>query len=83
MRNAGLPVVTVVGLYFGILIGNSVLTEIVFSRPGLGKIIVGALNQRDYTMLQGLMVFFAGFIVLANAATDIAYGLIDPRVRYK
>ncbi len=56
LRNAGLPVVTVVGLYVGILIGNSVLTEIVFNRPGLGKIIVGALNQRDYTMLQGLMV---------------------------
>ena len=65
------------------MIGNSVLTEIVFNRPGLGKLILGALNLRDYPMLQGLMVFFAGFIVLANAATDIAYGLIDPRVRYK
>ena len=56
LRNAAMPVVTVVGLYVGILIGNSVLTEIVFNRPGLGSIIVGALNQRDYTMLQGLMV---------------------------
>ena len=51
--------VTVVGLYLGILIGNSVLTEIVFNRPGLGKLIVGALNQRDYTLLQGLMVVYA------------------------
>jgi peptide/nickel transport system permease protein len=83
LRNALVPVATVVGLYLGTMIGNSVLTEIVFSRPGLGKLILGALNQRDYTLLQGLMVFFAGLIVLANAATDIAYGLIDPRVRYK
>ncbi|MBL0141651.1 MAG: ABC transporter permease [Betaproteobacteria bacterium] len=83
VRNALIPVATVVGLYLGTMIGNSVLTEIVFNRPGLGKLILGALNQRDYTLLQGLMVFFAGFIVLANAATDIAYGIIDPRVRYR
>jgi glutathione transport system permease protein len=83
LRNALIPVATVVGLYLGTMIGNSVLTEIVFNRPGLGKLILGALNQRDYTLLQGLMVFFAGFIVLANAATDIAYGMIDPRVRYQ
>ncbi len=81
LRNAGLPVVTVVGLYFGILIGNSVLTEIVFSRPGLGKIIVGALNQRDYTMLQGLMVIYCFLIVVVNLLTDLTYGLIDPRVK--
>lgn len=81
LRNALIPVATVVGLYLGTMIGNSVLTEIVFNRPGLGKLILGALNQRDYTLLQGLMVIFAGFIVLANVATDLAYGLIDPRVR--
>jgi ABC-type dipeptide/oligopeptide/nickel transport system permease component len=83
LRNAMIPVATVVGLYLGTMLGNSVLTEIVFNRPGLGKLLLGALGQRDYTMLQGLMVFFAGVIVLANAATDIAYGIIDPRVRYK
>ena len=81
LRNAGLPVVTVVGLYVGILMGNSVLTEIVFNRPGLGKIIVGALNQRDYTMLQGLMVIYCFLIVVVNLATDLTYGLIDPRVK--
>ncbi|MBX6369692.1 MAG: ABC transporter permease [Rhodospirillales bacterium] len=81
LRNALIPVATVIGLYLGTMIGNSVLTEIVFNRPGLGKLILGALNQRDYTLLQGLMVIFAGFIVLANVATDLAYGLIDPRVR--
>jgi ABC-type dipeptide/oligopeptide/nickel transport system permease component len=81
LRNAGLPVVTVVGLYVGILMGNSVLTEIVFNRPGLGKIIVGALNQRDYTMLQGLMVIYCFLIVVVNLLTDLAYGFIDPRVK--
>ena len=81
LRNAAMPVVTVVGLYIGILIGNSVLTEIVFNRPGLGKIIVGALNQRDYTMLQGLMVIYCFLIVVVNLLTDLAYGFIDPRVK--
>ena len=73
--------VTVVGLYLGILIGNSVLTEIVFNRPGLGKLIVSALNQRDYTVLQGMMVVYAFAIVLVNLLTDLTYGIIDPRVK--
>jgi glutathione transport system permease protein len=83
MRNALIPVVTVVGLYLGILIGNSVLTEIVFNRPGLGKLIVGALGQRDYTLLQGLMVIYTFIIVVVNLLTDLTYGLIDPRVKYQ
>ena len=81
LRNALIPVVTVVGLYLGVLIGNSVLTEIVFNRPGLGKLIVNSLNQRDYTMLQGMMVIYAFFIVIANLLTDLTYGLVDPRVK--
>jgi len=81
LRNASLPIVTVVGLYVGILIGNSVLTEIVFNRPGLGKVIVGALNQRDYTMLQGLMVIYCFIIVVVNLVTDLLYGVLDPRVQ--
>jgi ABC-type dipeptide/oligopeptide/nickel transport system permease component len=81
LRNALIPVITVIGLYLGILIGNSVLVEIVFSRPGLGKLIVGALNQRDYTMLQGLMVVYAFVIVLVNLLTDLTYSFVDPRVK--
>lgn len=81
LRNALIPVVTVVGLYLGINIGNSVLTEIVFNRPGLGKVIVTALNQRDYAMLQGLMVIYCFLIVITNILTDLTYGLIDPRVK--
>ncbi|KAB2848959.1 MAG: ABC transporter permease [Hyphomicrobiaceae bacterium] len=81
--NALLPIVTVIGLFLGILIGNSVLTEIVFNRPGLGKLIVGALSQRDYTMLQGLMVIYTLLVVAVNVLTDLVYGIIDPRVEIK
>lgn len=81
LRNALIPIVTIVGLYLGILIGNSVLTEIVFNRPGLGKLIVGALNQRDYTMLQGMMVIYTLIVVLVNIATDLVYAAVDPRVK--
>lgn len=81
LRNVLIPVVTIVGLNLGVLIGNSVLTEIVFSRPGLGKIIVNALNTRDYATLQGMMVVFAFAIVIANVITDLVYGLVDPRVK--
>ena len=81
LRNALIPVITIIGLYLGILIGNSVLTEIVFSRPGLGKLIIGALNQRDYPMLQGMMVIYTLVVVVVNLATDIAYGIADPRVK--
>ena len=63
------------------LIGNAVLTEIVFNRPGLGKLIVSALNLRDYTLLQGLMVVTALAVVVANILTDLTYGLVDPRVK--
>ncbi|PTM41445.1 ABC transporter permease [Bosea sp. 124] len=82
LRNSLIPIITVVGLYFGTLIGNSVLTEIIFNRPGLGKLIIGALNARDYTLLQGLMIIFAICVIVVNTLTDMAYGLVDPRVKY-
>ncbi|MEO0544920.1 MAG: ABC transporter permease [Pseudomonadota bacterium] len=81
-RNSMIPVVTVVGLYLGILIGNSVLTEIVFNRPGLGKLIIGSLYQRDYPTLQGMIVIYTMIVVFVNLLTDLTYGLIDPRIKY-
>jgi glutathione transport system permease protein len=81
LRNALIPIITVAGLYLSTLIGNSVLTEIVFSRPGLGKLIVGALNQRDYTMLEGMMVIYTLAVVVVNLLSDLAYGFVDPRVK--
>lgn len=83
LGNCLIPITTVVGLYLGILIGNSVLTEIVFSRPGLGKLILMALTQRDYTLLQGLIVIYTLMVVVVNLLTDLTYGFLDPRVQYK
>lgn len=83
LGNCLIPITTVVGLYLGILIGNSVLTEIVFSRPGLGKLILTALSQRDYTLLQGMIVVYTLMVIVVNLVTDLTYGLLDPRVQYK
>jgi len=82
-KNSLIPVITVVGMYVGVLIADSVLAEIVFSRPGLGKLMVGAMAGRDYTMLQSILVIYAGIIVLVNLLTDLTYALFDPRVQYK
>ena len=83
LRNALLPITALIGVYAIVLIGGSVMVEIVFSRPGLGKMMIGALKQRDYTTLQAVMVTFTSFVVLINLLTDLMYGLIDPRVRFK
>ena len=83
LRNALIPIVALGGLYAVVLIGSSVMVEIVFSRPGLGKLMVGAIKQRDYTTLQSVMVIYAIIVVVLNLATDLVYGLIDPRIKYK
>ncbi|MEW5817563.1 MAG: ABC transporter permease, partial [Spirochaetota bacterium] len=82
LRNALIPIVTLGGLYVVVLIGSSVMVEIVFSRPGLGKLMVGAIKQRDYTTLQSVMVIYAIIVVVVNLLTDLIYGLIDPRIKY-
>ena len=73
--------VTIIGLYFALIIGNSVLIETVFTRPGLGSLIIGSLDNRDYPMVQGLLVIYALIIVVVNLATDLSYSVIDPRVK--
>jgi peptide/nickel transport system permease protein len=83
LRNALVPIVSVVGIYVGILIGSSILVTIVFNRPGLGKLMVGAISTQDYTMLQSIMAVYAGIIVIVNLLTDLAYGIVDPRIRYR
>jgi ABC-type dipeptide/oligopeptide/nickel transport system permease component len=82
LRNALIPIVALGGLYVVVLIGSSVMVEIVFSRPGLGKLLVGAIKQRDYTTLQSVMVFYAFMVVVLNLLTELAYGLVDPRIKY-
>jgi ABC-type dipeptide/oligopeptide/nickel transport system permease component len=81
LGNALLSIVALIGVYTIVLTGGSVLVEIVFSRPGLGKMMVGAMKQRDYTTLQAVMITFAAFVILVNLLTDLIYGLVDPRVR--
>ncbi|MDZ7759672.1 MAG: ABC transporter permease [Desulfovermiculus sp.] len=83
LRNALIPIVALGGLYVVVLIGSSVMVEIVFSRPGLGKLMVGAIKQRDYTTLQSVMVIYAVMVMLINLATDLIYGVIDPRIKYE
>lgn len=83
LRNALIPIVTIVGIYVIVLIGSSVMTEIVFSRPGLGKLLVGAMKNRDYVTLQSIMAIYAGFVVIINLIVDLIYGYIDPRVTYE
>lgn len=82
LRNALLPLLSIVGMFSVVLIGSSVMTEVVFSRPGLGKMMVGAMKQRDYIMLQSIMVIFSSLVVFINLITDLAYGFTDPRIRY-
>ena len=83
LRNALIPTVTVIGLYASILMGGSVLTEIIYSRPGLGKMMVFAVKDRDYIALQSVIIIFSAFVFLFNLLTDLLYGLIDPRIEYR
>jgi ABC-type dipeptide/oligopeptide/nickel transport system permease component len=82
LRNALIPTVTVIGIYMSILMGGSVLTEIIFSRPGLGKMMVFAVKDRDYIALQSVIIIFSAFVFLFNLITDLLYSLIDPRIEY-
>lgn len=83
LRSALIPIVSLTGVWAVSLIGDSVTTEIVFSRPGLGKMMVGAMLQRDYTALQSIMAIYTGFVVAINLITDLIYGFVDPRIRTK
>lgn len=81
LRNALLPTTTLIGLQLGFLVGGAVLTETIFAYPGLGRAIFEAVGQLDYPVLQGAFVLLAATVVVANLATDLLYGLLDPRVR--
>ena len=81
-KNALVPVVTIVGLQFALLLGGAILTERVFSWPGLGTALLGFLSARDYVGVQGIVTFFAVVVVVVSLAIDVLNGLIDPRIRY-
>ncbi|RWD74473.1 ABC transporter permease [Mesorhizobium sp.] len=82
LKNAGVPILTVIGISFAYLIGGVVLTETVFNLPGIGRLVVNAINNRDYPIIQSVLILTSGLYVLINLAVDLAYTLIDPRIRY-
>ncbi len=82
LRNALIPVVTFIGLRFGLLIGGAVVTEAVFGWPGLGSLMIDAVLKRDVQLVQATLMATAGFVGLANLAVDLAYSVIDPRVSH-
>jgi len=81
LRNAALPILTIVGINFGIQLGGTILVETVFARPGMGSLLISSIYQRDYPQVQALVVVFATSIVLVNVAVDVLYAAFDPRVR--
>jgi peptide/nickel transport system permease protein len=82
LKNASLPVVTIIGIGFALLIGGAVVTESVFALPGLGRLTVDAIIRRDYPVIQGVILVVSGVYVLINLVVDLLYVVLDPRIRY-
>ena len=82
-RNSLIPVVTIIGLQFGAVLTGTIITETIFAWPGLGRLLIQAINFRDYPLVQGCILFIAVTYVLMNLLTDLTYGLLDPRIRYE
>ena len=82
LRNVLVIVITAMGVYTGTILGGAILTETVFNRPGLGKLLIGAIAQRDYNLIQSGLIIFSLIIVFVNLLVDLSYGLLDPRVKY-
>jgi peptide/nickel transport system permease protein len=82
LKNAGVPIVTVIGIGVALLIGGVVITETVFNIPGVGRLVVDAISKRDYPIIQGVILLFSGVYVIVNLMVDLTYTLLDPRIRY-
>ena len=82
LKNSAIPVLTVLGLQFGALLSGSIITETIFSWPGIGRLLVQAIDARDYPLVQGCVLFIALCTVAVNLATDLLYSRLDPRIRY-
>ncbi|MQA03912.1 MAG: ABC transporter permease subunit [Streptosporangiales bacterium] len=80
LRNSFVPILTVIGLQFGTLLGGAVLTESVFAWPGLGRLLIDSINARDFPMVQGIVFTFAAMFIVVNIITDLLYTVVDPRV---
>jgi peptide/nickel transport system permease protein len=82
LRNAAVPIVTVIGIGIALLIGGVVVTESVYNIPGLGRLVLDAVLARDYPIIQGLILFFSFIYILLNLIIDLTYTFLDPRIRY-
>ena len=82
LRNALIPVITVIGLATGILLAGAILTETIFSWPGIGKWLIEAVRRRDYPTVQGGVLLVATIIMLVNLLVDLLYGVVNPRIRH-
>ena len=82
LKNASVPIVTVIGIGIALLISGVVITETVFNIPGVGRRVVDAISKRDYPIIQGVILIFSGVYVLVNLLVDMSYTLLDPRIRY-
>jgi peptide/nickel transport system permease protein len=81
-RNSLIPIVTIIGLQFGAVLTGTIITETIFAWPGVGRLLIQAINFRDYPLVQGCILFISFTYVMMNLLTDITYGLLDPRIRY-
>ena len=81
LKNAGVPIITVIGIGVALLIGGVVITETVFNIPGMGRLVVDAISKRDYPIIQGVILVFSGVYVIVNLLVDLSYSLLDPRIR--
>lgn len=83
LKNAFIPVVTIIGQQFSVLLGGTVIVEFIFLQPGVGSLMLDAVRLRDYTLIQGGVLFFATVIVVINLLVDLSYAWLDPRIRYR
>jgi ABC-type dipeptide/oligopeptide/nickel transport system permease component len=83
LRNALMPVITMVGIQFGAMLGGAVVTETVFAWPGVGRLVINAITQRDFPLVQGGVLMMALIFTLVNLLVDVCYAFVNPRIRYE
>jgi peptide/nickel transport system permease protein len=83
LKNALLPIITIAGIEFGYMLGGAIIIEQVFSLPGLGRLFLYAIYQRDFPLIQGGVLFIAAVFSLVNFAADILYGIVNPKIRFE
>src|SRR5260221_54636 len=82
-RNSLIPIVTIIGLQFGAVLTGTIITETIFGWPGVGRLLIQAINTRDYPLVQGCILFISVTYVAMNLITDLTYGFLDPRIRFE